>query len=121
LTTSKNRIDHALEMSGKSRSDLATSLGVSRSSVSDMLNKPGEATMKYIQAAADLTGFSFEWLRTGIGPSKGPASNDSEVSELRARIAELEKENDVLRSALREIGSGKGGGNPSSELKRNVG
>lgn len=67
----KNRINRALNDAGVSQRDLARKLGKSSASVSEMLSKPGELdSIKYIEAAADLTGFTFEWLRTGKGSMK---------------------------------------------------
>ncbi|MBA4056648.1 MAG: hypothetical protein C0490_18180 [Marivirga sp.] len=67
----RKRIIEALDKSGKTRQALADQLGLGRGAVSDMLNKEGELdSIKYLEATADLTGYSFEWLRTGKGPEK---------------------------------------------------
>jgi phage repressor protein C with HTH and peptisase S24 domain len=64
----RNRIIYALDKSSKTRQALAEKLGVGRGAVSDMLNKEGEFdSLKYLEATAELTGFNFEWLRTGEG------------------------------------------------------
>lgn len=65
--TSKDRINQALTLSKKKPTDLAKELGISRSSVSEMLSSPGEAPTKYIAAASKLTGYLSEWLTTGNG------------------------------------------------------
>lgn len=65
----RERIIEALEKSGKTRQALAEKLGVSRGAVSDMLNKETEIdSLKYIEATAELTGFSFMWIATGKDP-----------------------------------------------------
>jgi len=66
--TIKSRIDYALKMKDLGRTDLASKLDISRGAVSDMLNSEGDPPMKYVHAAAELTGFLFEWLSTGKGP-----------------------------------------------------
>lgn len=72
--TIKERINLALERAGKSQRDLAKALGKSSPAVSEMLSKPGELdSLAYIEAAAKITGYSFEALRTGIGFSENPS------------------------------------------------
>lgn len=69
--TKKIRINRALEESGKSQRDLAKAMGKSSAAVSEMLSKEGEIdSISYLEATAELTGFSFEWLRTGKGEEK---------------------------------------------------
>lgn len=87
----RKRILKALEESGKTRQSLADKLGLSRGAVSEMLNKEGEFdSVKYLEATAELTGFSFEWLRTGAG---SPGKTD-----ITTRAADNEKEKDTLKT-----------------------
>jgi phage repressor protein C with HTH and peptisase S24 domain len=65
--SSKERINQALKESGKKATDLAKEMGLTRGSVSEMLNTDGEAPTKYIAATAKITGFLSEWLTTGQG------------------------------------------------------
>lgn len=87
----KNRIIEALDKSGKTRQALADKLGLGRGAVSDMLNKEGDIdSLKYIEATAELTGYSFDWIRTG---------NASTAEEQRANYnSELELYRDLLRA-----------------------
>jgi transcriptional regulator with XRE-family HTH domain len=65
----KSRIIYALEKSSVSRQALADKLGLGRGAVSAKLNGDAEFdSLKYVEATAELTGFRFEWLRTGQGP-----------------------------------------------------
>jgi len=67
----RNRIIEALEKSNVSRQALADKLGLGRGAVSAKLNAEGEFdSVKYLEAAAELTGYTFDWLRTGKGPEK---------------------------------------------------
>jgi phage repressor protein C with HTH and peptisase S24 domain len=69
--TKKDRIILAMERSGKSQRDLAKLLNKSSPTVSEMLSKPGEIdSVSYLEGVAVLTGYSFEWLRTGGGPEQ---------------------------------------------------
>jgi predicted transcriptional regulator len=61
------RINIALERSDRSQRDLAKLMGLSPSGVNKMLSKDVDS-IKYLKAVEDLTGYSFEWLRTGSGP-----------------------------------------------------
>jgi transcriptional regulator with XRE-family HTH domain len=66
--TIKERINLALERAGKSQRDLAKHMGKSSPAVSEMLSKSGDLdSIVYIQATSELTGVSFEALRTGAG------------------------------------------------------
>lgn len=79
----KKRIIEALEKSGKTRHALADMLGLGRGAVSDMLNKDGDPPVKYLQATVQLTGFRFEWLRTGEGEERGIGSEDNKPALLQ--------------------------------------
>src|SRR5690349_3245649 len=80
-STVKSRIDHALRMSNKGRTDLASHMDVSRGAVSDMLNREGDPPIKYIEATASLTGFNFEWLRTGEGHETISAASVNSIAK----------------------------------------
>lgn len=68
VLTIKDRINLALERSGKSQRDLARALNKSSAAVSEMLSKPGEIdSITYVEATSKITGFRFEWIRTGVG------------------------------------------------------
>lgn len=72
--TIKDRINLALERSGQSQRELARVMQKSSAAISEMLTKPAELdSISYIEATAKLTGFSFEWIRTGQGPEKAGA------------------------------------------------
>jgi transcriptional regulator with XRE-family HTH domain len=120
------RIIYALEKSNITRQNLADKLKLGRGAVSARLNNSESEfdSLKYLEATAELTGFRFEWLRTGMGPEKDegqdttPGVSEPDVkyivnttpSDLAQCIAEKEKlkfEIEILRSALREIGEGK--------------
>lgn len=70
--TIQERIKLALSRSGKSQTDLAKRLDKHTGTVSEMLSKESDIdSIAYVRATAELTGFSFEWLRTGEGPEQG--------------------------------------------------
>ncbi len=92
--TSKERILLALRRSGKNQSDLAKRLDRDRATVSEVLNKPGDIdSVRYLEATAEITGFSFEWLRTGEGAErpddastlKNHRDQDRTVQSLRSK------------------------------------
>lgn len=83
----KKRLIEVLELSKKTRQDLADKLGVGRAAVSDMLNKEGEIdSLKYISAAASITGASYLWILTG----RGPMMIDSHEARVEAHRIALE-------------------------------
>jgi hypothetical protein len=87
-----DRIFYALRMSGKSQSNLADELQIARSSVSTMLKKEGDLPMKYLEATAKITGFSFDWIRTGVGSEKQAAVKESDQhSSSQKTIEKLEQ------------------------------
>lgn len=68
-TTSKERIRLALDRTGKTLSDLARHLNRSQPSVSERLQGEGEIdSVSFLQGVSDITGYHFDWLRTGEGP-----------------------------------------------------
>jgi hypothetical protein len=82
LMDARKRIIYALDKSRKTRQALADMLKVGRGAVSDMLNKEGEFdSLKYLEATAELTGFSFHWLRTGQGPEVDSSEKSNMVNE----------------------------------------
>jgi len=82
-TTKKERIKLALDRSGKNISDLARHMGLAQPSVSGVLNREGDLdSLKYLEATADLTGYLFDWLRTGEGPETKRASLDNLLDSL---------------------------------------
>lgn len=125
----RERIIYALEQSKKTRQALADELGVGRGAVSDMLNKEGEFdSIKYLEACEKITGFRFEWLRTGKGPQRhGEQSPEErqieeplsiasepppplygrqaldELTRLRLKVERLTIENETFREALKII------------------
>lgn len=124
----RERIIYALEKSKKTRQALADELGIGRGAVSDMLNKEGEFdSIKYLEACEKITGFRFEWLRTGKGPEKhGEEKAERELEEelnivneppppvygrealdeltrLRLKVERLTIENETFRETLKII------------------
>lgn len=116
--TVKERIALALERSDKSQRDLAKLMGLSSPTVSSMLSKDEIDSIKYLKAVEDLTGFRFEWLRTGSGPEKvGEVNNMTEpdlahwqnivrskeelIEELRGRINDMKKYQELLEKQVK--------------------
>jgi phage repressor protein C with HTH and peptisase S24 domain len=82
-TTIKERIKLALDRSGKSLTDLARHMGLQQPSVSGVLNREGELdSLKYLEAASELTGYSFDWLHTGEGAEKKEFGETAVVQEV---------------------------------------
>jgi transcriptional regulator with XRE-family HTH domain len=118
--STRERIKLALERSNKSQRDLAQFMGLKSPTVSAMLAKDEIDSIKYLKAVEELTGFSFEWLRTGEGPQQlQPSGNrveepemvywheklsskDELIEELKARIADLKKYQELLEKQIRE-------------------
>ena len=116
----KERISIALERSNKSQRDLAKFMGLSSPTVSSMLSKDDIDSVKYLKAVEDLTGYRFEWLRTGKGPEKKDAqttgteepnldywqnilkTKDELIDEMRERIKEMKKYQELLEAQLRK-------------------
>jgi hypothetical protein len=112
LETSKKRIDYALHQALKKRSDLARKMDVERSTISDMLNSPGDAPMKYITAVADLTGFRAEWLLTGKEPKKegegveeeqAPYGNLKTEQKLEMLVASQQRTIQLLEEKIKRL------------------
>jgi transcriptional regulator with XRE-family HTH domain len=80
------RLKIALEQAGISQEKLAKLLDKTSQAVSERLNKAREVdSLQFIEAVARLTGYSFEWLRSGQGPEKTP--------DLLAMVAEPDIQN----------------------------
>jgi transcriptional regulator with XRE-family HTH domain len=106
----------ALEQSKKSQRELARAMGLSSPTVSSMLAKDEIDSIKYLKAVEELTGFRFEWIRTGSGPERvsgmveEPAvsylheklttSKDELIHELRSRIEEMKKYQHLLEQQV---------------------
>lgn len=119
MVTIKERIVIALERAGKSQRDLAKYMRLSAPTVSSMLSKDEIDSIKYLKAVEALTGFRFEWLRTGIGSEKVELDNekmeestlsywkdklktkDELIEELRGRISDMKKYQELLEKQLK--------------------
>jgi hypothetical protein len=95
-------------------------MGLKSPTVSAMLAKDEIDSIKYLKAVEQLTGFSFEWLRTGQGPERLEApsnkveepglvyyqekltSKDELIEELKARIVDLKKYQELLEKQIRD-------------------
>lgn len=101
VLTIKDRINLALDKSGKSQRDLARAMDKSSAAVSEMLSKPGELdSISYVEATSKLTGYRFEWLRTGEGPEKndGPANvSAAQVNVEAGKMLKAEMVNHYLQ------------------------
>lgn len=85
METIRERIKLALDRAGKTQQDLADYLNIRKGSVSAVLNRDTEFdSLKYLEATEVLTGYSFDWLRTGNGPQTlaAPASVKGNISVL---------------------------------------
>jgi transcriptional regulator with XRE-family HTH domain len=114
----RERIAIALERSRKSQRDLAKAMGLTSPTVSSMLSKDEIDSIKYLKAVEELTGFNFEWIRTGTGPEKPDtvveepqsaywqtqfkSSRDELIDELRSRITEMKKYQELLEKKVSE-------------------
>lgn len=117
--TIKERITIALERSNKSQRDLAKLMKLSAPTVSSMLAKDEIDSIKYLKAVEELTGFRFEWLRTGIGAERPGLESDKVeepnleywrdklktkdelIEELRSRIADMKKYQELLEKQIK--------------------
>jgi transcriptional regulator with XRE-family HTH domain len=115
------RINIALERSDRSQRDLARLMGLSPSGVNKMLSKDVDS-IKYLKAVEELTGYRFEWLRTGSGPEKLDTetneidaltlgylkdklrTKDDLIEEQRGRIADQKKLIEVLERLTKKKG-----------------
>jgi hypothetical protein len=94
--TSKERIKLALSRAGKSQSDLAKWLDRDPGTVSEQLNKPGEMdSIRYLQGTAEITGFSFEWLRTGEGQERQSYLEDLDDPEKNLKKKMVAREEEI--------------------------
>jgi transcriptional regulator with XRE-family HTH domain len=113
----RERIAIALERADKSQRDLAKFMGLSSPTVSSMLSKDDIDSIKYLKAVEELTGYRFEWLRTGFGPEKVedgdrqeqlPMSylmdkiqtKDELIDELKGRINDMKKYIELLEKQI---------------------
>lgn len=114
----RERILIALERSNKSQRDLAKAMDLSSPTVNAMLSKDEIDSIKYIKAVEDLTGYCFEWIRTGTGPEKIEVeanhdrhndlsywkdklkTKDELIEELRGRIADMKKYQELLEKEI---------------------
>jgi len=116
--TVKERIALALETTDKSQRDLAKFMGLTSPTVSSMLAKEEIDSIKYLRAVEDLTGYRFEWLRTGKGLEKIeigvpqeqlPISflmdkiktKDELIEELKGRIGDMKKYIQLLEQQVK--------------------
>lgn len=114
----RERINIALQRANKSQRDLSKFMGLSSPTVSSMLSKDDIDSMKYLKAVEELTGYRFEWLRTGELPEKVDtefkqdqlplaylkekmATKDELIDELRARIADMKKYIELLEKQVK--------------------
>jgi transcriptional regulator with XRE-family HTH domain len=118
--TVRERILIALERSKKSQRDLAKAMGLSSPTVSSMLAKDEIDSIKYLKAVEELTGFSFEWLRTGSGSEKPETqksnveeppltywqdklkTKDELIEELKGRITDMKKYQELLEKQAKD-------------------
>jgi transcriptional regulator with XRE-family HTH domain len=116
--TIKERISLALERSDKSQRDLAKFMGLAAPTINSMLSKDEIDSIKYLKAVEDLTGFRFEWLRTGKEPERVDQADKGEeptfaglnealktknelIDELRARINDMKKYQELLEKQIK--------------------
>lgn len=66
MVNRNGRIKHAITTMGVSQEALAERLGISQAAVNKQLQKEEEInSIKFLEAVSELSGYSFEWLRTG--------------------------------------------------------
>lgn len=103
------RIALALERADKSQRDLAKFMRLSSPTVSAMLSKKdGEIdSIKYLKAVEELTGYKFEWLRTGEGPEKemliAKLPDEKTIQKLEDLVASKQKTIDLLEEKIRRM------------------
>lgn len=116
--TIKDRITIALDRTDKSRRDIAKSMGLAASTVNSMLSKDDIDSIKYLKAVEELTGYRFEWLRTGVGPEKVDEQVSEQlpdvfvmdivktknelIDELKGRISDMKKYIEVLEHQIED-------------------
>jgi transcriptional regulator with XRE-family HTH domain len=109
-----SRIKKALEENGIAQEKLAKRLGISSQAVNERLNKGKEIdSIDFLLAVEDLTGRSFEWLRTGGDQKKmdnqvsePEPSYNHEMLKMKMELDTLRNENAAYLKAFREIGKG---------------
>ena len=117
--TIAERIALALERTDKSQRDLAKFMGLAAPTVNAMLAKDDIDSIRYLKAVEELTGYRFEWLRTGIGPEKLDEQANEEqlpdafvmdivktknelIEELKGRIGDMKKYIEVLENQIKD-------------------
>ena len=95
----KKRMAELLKPRGL-KAQLARSLGFKPESITDMLKKPGDPAIHYVQAVSQLTGKSVEWILTG----KEVGGQAFEVKEPSMKYgSEIEKLEMLVASQKRTI------------------
>lgn len=135
------RIKEALKTRGVTREALGLELGVTHSTITQRLNEEREIdSVSFLLGVARLTGYSVGFLYFGeevhewgyqalrrLAMTEAVSSEvnepqsppyDTELMKLQAEIKALKIENEVLRSALREIGSGRASSNDDVDIKK---
>ncbi len=93
--TPKNHIKkriHDLVKDRGLKAKLAKMLGFERGSISDMLKKPSDPPIHYVQAVSELTGKSVDWILTGKEAAEDDPewlvknTNKEQLESLEARI-----------------------------------
>ena len=124
MAESRNeRLKKALKDSNVGHEKVGEILGKKRNTITERLNDAKEIdSVEFIIAVSNLTGRSTHYLyygeeepAIGTGPPPGIQLNVEgvkynvhigKIEELTAELEKLKYENEILRSALREIGSG---------------
>jgi phage repressor protein C with HTH and peptisase S24 domain len=85
------RLKKALESAGVSQEKLAKVLDKTSQAVNERLNKDREVdSLKLIEAVAMLTGYSFEWLRSGEGPETAEEAKRSVAKKVVGALINME-------------------------------
>ena len=97
------RIEHILETTGISASDIARRVGVTSSTISQW--KSGQTTNirpDHLFALAELTGFEAKWIGTGKGPERPPEAINHRASELLQNYLRCDERGRVTLLAVAE-------------------
>ena len=117
----RNRqIIELLNRTGKTQTQLAARLGITRASVSERLNKKEEVdSIEFVKAVAELTGYSLcDLIKGEIAeekiatvneplPSYGNAGLIAELNQVRKELIDCMKERDELKKFLPAGGEAK--------------